>query len=75
MLSKVQKRSKYKVRITQIDGTPPTAHTPGPNWLIFWQETPHVNSFRVTKEIFEAEIWAYLWAFEGAQNRAKIVDF
>ena len=56
---------------------PPTAHTPGPNWLIFWQETPHVNSFRITEAIFvlKAEIWAYLWVFEGAQNQAKIVDF
>ena len=33
--------------------TPPTAQTPGPNWLIFWRETPHVNSFRLTEAIFE----------------------
>ena len=32
---------------------PPTAQTPGPNWLIFWRETPHVNTFRGTEAIFE----------------------
>ena len=32
---------------------PPTAQTPGPNWLIFWLETPHVNTFRGTEAIFE----------------------
>ena len=32
---------------------PPTAQTRGPNWLIFWRETPHVNTFRVIEAIFE----------------------
>ena len=32
---------------------PPTAYTPGPNWLIFCRETPHVNAFRGTEAIFE----------------------
>ena len=32
---------------------PPTPQTPGPNWLIFWLETPHVNSFRGIEAIFE----------------------
>ena len=34
-------------------GHPPTAQTPGPNWLIFWRETPHVNTFGRTGAIFE----------------------
>ena len=32
---------------------PPTAQTPGSNWLIFWLETPHGNTFRGTEAIFE----------------------
>ena len=32
---------------------PPTAQTPGPNWLIFWLKTPHVVTFRITEAIFE----------------------
>ena len=36
---------------------PPTAQTPGPNWLIFWQETPHLIPFRGTEAIFEFRIW------------------
>ena len=32
---------------------PPTAQTPGSNWLIFWLETPHRNTFRGTEAIFE----------------------
>ena len=32
---------------------PPTAQTPGPNWLIFWLETPHLIAFRGTEAIFE----------------------
>ena len=31
---------------------PPTADTPGPNWLIFWRETPRVNTFGRTEAIF-----------------------
>ena len=32
--------------------TTPTAQTRGPNWLIFWRETPHVNTFRGIEAIF-----------------------
>ena len=31
---------------------PPTAHTTGPNWLIFWRETPRVNTFGRTEAKF-----------------------
>ena len=53
---------------------PPTAQTPGSNWLIFWLETPHWNTFRAgpprrfSNFILEAEIWAYLWGFEGSNR-------
>ena len=33
---------------------PPTAQTLGPNWLIFWQEAPHLIAFRGTEAIFES---------------------
>ena len=35
------------------EAPPLTAQTPGPNWLIFWQETLHVNTFGLTEAIFE----------------------
>ena len=40
-------------KASKIRAPPPTAQTPGPNWLIFWRETPHVNTFRGTEAIFE----------------------
>ena len=36
---------------------PPTAQTPGPNWLIFWLEAPHLIVFGRTEAIFEFRIW------------------
>ena len=41
----------------QITGTPPTAQTSGPNWLIFWLEAPHLIVFGRTEAIFEFRIW------------------
>ena len=42
----------------QITGTPPpTAQTPGPNWLIFWLEAPHLILSGRTEAIFEFRIW------------------
>ena len=56
---------------------PPTAQTPGPNWLIFWLENPLVNAFRgialrrFLNFILEAEIWAHLGAFLGVELGSK----
>ena len=41
------------VRPSKSLAPPPTAQTPGPNWLIFWRETHHGNAFRGTEAIFE----------------------
>ena len=41
----------------QITGTPPTAQTSGPNWLISWLEAPHLIVFGRTEAIFEFRIW------------------
>ena len=40
-------------RCSKSMAPPPTAQTPGSNWLIFWLETPHGNTFRGTEAIFE----------------------
>ena len=50
---KLQKRLKYKVKSQKNRSTPPTAKTPRPNWLIFWRENLHVNTFGLTEAIFE----------------------
>ena len=38
-------------KASKIGAPPPTAQTPGPIWLIFRRETPHVNTFRRTEAI------------------------
>ena len=37
----------------KIEGTPPRAQTPGPNWLNFFVEAPQEDSFRGIEGIFE----------------------
>ena len=37
----------------ELTGTPPTAQTSEPNWLIFWREAPHLIAFRGFEAIFE----------------------
>ena len=41
------------VRCSKSIAPPPTAQMPGSNWLIFWLETPHGDTFRGTEAIFE----------------------
>ena len=56
--SSLQKARTYRnarntrCAVLKIDGTPPTAQTPGSNWLIFLLETPHGDTFRGTEAIF-----------------------
>ena len=38
---------------SKIDGTPPTAQTPGPNWLNFFVEAPQEDTFRGIGGIFK----------------------
>ena len=53
---------KLRTEVIEIEGAqlqnhwhpPPTAQTPGPNWLIFWREAPHLIAFRGTEAIFES---------------------
>ena len=49
----LQKQSNYKVKSLENRSTPPTAQTTGPNWLIFWLVSPHVNTFRGIEAIFK----------------------
>ena len=40
-------------KASKIGAPPPTAQTPGPNWLILWPVSPHMNIFKGTEAIFE----------------------
>ena len=65
----VQSWLKYKASVTKITGTPPTAQTPGPNWLIFWLEAPHLIVFGRTEAIFEFRIWGWdIGPFSGPEG-------
>ena len=46
-------RSARSSKCASIAPPPPTAQTPGSNWLIFWLETLHMDIFRGTDAIFE----------------------
>ena len=49
----------------KIEGTPPRAQTPGPNWLNFFVESPQEDTFRgiggFLNFILEAKIMSFLW--------------
>ena len=54
MFMKIGILSPLTTEVPEIDGTPPpTAQTPGSNWLISCLETPHGNTFRGTEAISE----------------------
>ena len=63
----------------KIDGTPPTAQTPGPNWLNFFVEAPQEDTFRGIGGIFEFRLRSWnigafvliLEPFGGSKNTLK----